>query len=391
MLVTSIHPQVDTSYLSETLFLYLNAAAGLLALIYSNNLIMAFVSLELASMAFYLLIALGIKGRTPALFASFKYFVLGSLASAILLYGMAFIVGSVHHFNLVKLLEEQAFLLQKSHLLILGILFISAGFLFKISIFPFQFWLPDVYRGSFTPLVILMAGGMKLAVFTLLYQWTKNLFSLINLDMFLTILQWMAVLSVLFGNILAILQNDFKRLLLFSTIAHSGYLLMLYLSAALGATLAPFALLYYLMMYAAMTAGIFICLLPLESQNHFQIPITSLKGLSKSQPLLAGMITIFLLSLAGIPPLAGFMAKLLMFHSLLHSGLWWLLFWGILASAIAFYYYLKPVALMYMYEEEEKLEFKFKGPNTYLFLSICITLIALVISMGLFPLLIKFN
>ncbi len=388
VLITPFHPQVDLSYLSETLFLYLNALAGLLALTWSNNLLIAFVSLELASMAFYLLIALGLKGRKEALFASFKYFVLGSLASAILLYGMAFVVGMVHHFDLARLLQENPELLSSSPLLALGVVFISAGFLFKVSVFPFQFWLPDVYRGSFTPLLILMAGGMKIAVFTLLYQWTKNLFSGLEPMFFLSVLQWMAVLSVLFGNILAVLQTDFKKMLLFSTVAHSGYLLMIFLSASAGSTLAPSGLLYYLMIYAAMTAGIFLCLLPLEKDSQPHVPLSHLKGLSRSQPLLAFFITIFLLSLAGIPPLGGFIAKLFLFHSLLNQGFWWLLFWAILGSAIAFYYYLKPVALLYMDTSSSVVELK--KPSA-LITGIHISLTVFIIIMGVYPFLVEFN
>lgn len=389
VLITPFHPQVDLSYLSETLFLYLNALAGLVALVWSNNLLIAFVSLELASMAFYLLIALGLKGRKEALFASFKYFVLGSLASAVLLYGMAFVVGMVHHFDLARLLQENPELLNSSRLLALGVVFISAGFLFKVSIFPFQFWLPDVYRGSFTPLLIFMAGGMKIAVFTLLYQWTKNLFSGSNLAFFLSVLQWMAVLSVLFGNILAVLQTDFKKMLLFSTVAHSGYLLMIFLSASAGSILAPSGLLYYLMVYAAMTAGIFLCLLPLEKEDQFHVPLSHLKGLSRNQPLLAFFITVFLLSLAGLPPLGGFITKLFLFHSLLNQGFWWLLFWAILGSAIAFYYYLKPIALLYM-DTSSNVDDK-PQTDSIMITGIRISLAIFIIVMGVYPFLVEFN
>ena len=345
------HPQVDKAYFSEILFLKLGSLMGLLILLWSGNLLIAFIGLELASLAFYLLIALGRTGSS-ALKASFKYFVLGSVASAILLYGISFVFGAAGHFDLQKIFQHTPGLMISSRILLLGLVFILVGFLFKVSIFPFHFWLPDVYSGSFTPLLVLMATGLKIAIFVLLFEWTKGVFSLPEMSSLLSLFQWLAVLSVLFGNIIALLQKDFKKMLLFSTVAHSGYLLMILISSQMGFYFGSSSLLYYLMVYACMTVGIFICLRFFEKENNVAIELSELNNLSRQKPFHAFLITLFLLSLAGVPPTGGFIAKLLVFYSLLDQGLWWMLFWTILGSSIALFYYLKPIALMYMKKPE---------------------------------------
>ena len=189
-------------------------------------------------------------------------------------------------------------------------LFLSwVGFLFKISIFPFHFWLQDVYRNSFTPLLVFMATGLKLTVFILLFEWTKNILPLVELTSLLSVFQWLAVLSVLFGNIIALLQTDFKRMLLFSTVAHSGYLLMILIASQNGFYMGKTALFYYLMVYMCMTLGIFICLRPFEKKGTAELNLDELEGLASQKPLHAFLITLFLLSLAGVPPTGGFVAK----------------------------------------------------------------------------------
>ena len=341
------HPHVDKNKFSEILFLKIGSLMGLLVLLWSGNLLIAFIGLELASLAFYLLIALGRIGSS-ALKASFKYFVLGSVASAILLYGISFVLGASGHFDLQKVFQQSPELVVSSRLLVLGFVFILVGFLFKISIFPFHFWLPDVYLGSFTPLLVLMATGFKLTVFVLLFEWTRDIFYLPELSSLLSLFQWLAVLSVLFGNIIALLQKDFRRMLLFSTIAHSGYLLMILIASQMGFYFGQMALLYYLIVYVGMTVGIFICLRFFEKEDDVTLNFDELNDLARQKPFLAFLIALFLLSLAGVPPTGGFIAKLFVFYSLLDQGLWWMLFWTILGSSIALFYYLKPIALMYM-------------------------------------------
>ena len=339
------HPQVDKDRFSEILFLKMGSLIGLLVLLWSGNLLIAFIGLELASLAFYLLIALGRTGDF-ALKASFKYFVLGSVASAILLYGIALVLGSTGHFDLQKVFQQSPELITRSRLLVLAFVFIMVGFLFKVSIFPFHFWLQDVYRSSFTPLLVFMATGLKLTIFVLLFEWTKNILPLVELTSLLSVFQWMAVLSVLFGNIIALLQKDLKRMLLFSTVAHSGYLLMILIATQNGFYMGKAALFYYLMIYMVMTLGVFICLRPFEKEEA-ALSLDKLKGLASQKPLHAFLITIFLLSLAGVPPTGGFIAKIFVFHSLLDQGFWWMLFWTIIGSSIALFYYLKPMISMY--------------------------------------------
>ena len=340
------HPQVELGRFSETLFLKTGSLLGLMVLLWSGNLLTAFIGLELASLPLYLLIALSRTG-TSALKASFKYFILGSVASAFLLYGISFMAGALGHFDLRQILQETPELITQSRLLALALILIMAGFLFKVSIFPFQFWLPDVYYGASTPLLVFMATGFKVVVFILLFEWTKDVFTHLDLLFLLSLFQWLAVLSVLFGNIIALMEKDFKKILLFSTIAHSGYLLMILTASQSGFVEGREALFYYLTLYVIMTLGIFICLRPFEN-NQSAVPLSALKGLARKKPFHAFFITVFLLSLAGVPPTGGFIAKLFLFHSLLDQGFWWMLFWTIVGSSIALFYYLKPIALMYM-------------------------------------------
>ncbi|MCY4321450.1 MAG: NADH-quinone oxidoreductase subunit N [Bdellovibrionaceae bacterium] len=390
VLMSINQPQVNGSIFSEILFLKIGSLLGVLMLLFAWNVLVAVMGLELASLSFYLLIALGRTG-SPALKASFKYFVLGSVASAILLYGISFVVGSSGHFDLQRIFQQSPELMTSSRLLTLGLIFVLVGFLFKVSIFPFHFWLPDVYRGSFTPLLVLMATGLKLVIFILLFEWTRNMFSLQEFSVLLSLFQWLAVLSVLFGNIIALLQKDFKKMLLFSTVAHSGYLLMIFIVSQMGFSFGKTALLYYLMIYIATILGIFICLRPFEKKDSVTLSLSELDGLAHQKPFHAFLITLFLLSLAGIPPTGGFISKLFVFQGLLDQGLWWMLFWSILGSSIALFYYLKPIALMYMKKDLQVRENKVfvKVP---LFLTVCFLLLSgFILVGGLIPSLLIFG
>ena len=385
------HPQIDKEKFSELLFLKSGALLGLLILLWSGNLLIAFIGLELASLAFYLLIALGRTG-SDALKASFRYFVLGSVASAILLYGISFVLGSTGHFDLQKVFQENPELIAHSRLLALAFVFIIVGFLFKVSVFPFHFWLPDVYSGSFTPLLVFMATGLKLTVFFLLFEWTKNIFISVDLSYLFSFFQWLAVLSVLFGNITALLQKDFKKMLLFSTVAHSGYLLMILISSQAGVSIGKTALFYYLIVYIGMTLGIFMCIRPFEKEQKADLSLDNLKGLAEKKPFHALLITLFLFSLAGIPPTGGFVAKLFVFQSLLDQGFWWMLFWSILGSSIALFYYLKPIALMYMKNYDYQTDTADKTFFFPHFLNpILLLLVSFILISGLFPSLFHFG
>ena len=380
------HPQVDKDKFSEILFLKMGALIGLLVLLWSGNMLTAFIGLELSSLSFYLLIALSRTGL-EALKAGFKYFVLGSLAGAFLLYGISFVLASSGHFDLQKVFEQTPELLNRSRLFALGFVFILTGLWFKTSIFPFQFWLPDVYKGASTPLLVFMAVGLKLAVFVPLFEWTQGLFTKVDMPFLLSLFQWLAVLSVLFGNIIALLQKDFKKVLLFSTIAHSGYLFMILIASQTGFDMGRPALFYYLFLYMVMTAGVFICLRIFEKQDSAELKLSCLNSLSERHPLQAFFISLFLLSLAGLPPTGGFIAKVFVFQALIDQGFWWMLFWAILGSGIALFYYLKPIALMYM--EKATLEKEQAFPR--FLMPVVIALCCLVLLSGIAPSLFYFG
>ncbi len=386
MSTAAFHPQMRGQKFSELLFLKMGALVGLMLLLWSKNMMVSFVSLEMASMAFYLLLALG---RTEgALKAAFMYFVLGSVAAAILLYGMAFVFGSTGSLDFLYVLNHSPDLLNKSRLLLLGLVLVGLGFLFKVSVFPFQFWMPDVYHSSPVPLLVFMAGGFKVAVFILFFQWMENLFTFMESDTLLFVFQWMAVLSVLFGNVAALMQKDIKKMLLFSSVAHSGYLLMILVTGAGGAELAGRALSYYLMIYVVMMAGAFVCLRSFEDRaGGAGLPFHQLSSLAPRHPLQAFCLMVFLFCLAGLPPTGGFIAKLVLFEVLLDQGFVWMLFWLILGSVIGLVYYLKPVAVMYMEKPPASLPEKNKEPgerNT-LACAWALTLSLVVLISGVFP------
>ena len=165
-----------------------------------------------------------------------------------------------------------------------------------------------------------MTAGLKIAVFILLFKWTQGLFVRVDMPLLLSVLQWLAVLSVLFGNIIALLQPDIRRMLLFSSVAHSGYLLMIVISGQMGASVASSALFYYLMVYVMMIVGIFMSLRPFEKENQYEVSLQQLCSQASQNPINAFFITVFLFCLAGLPPTGGFIAKLFLLQVLMDQG-----------------------------------------------------------------------
>lgn len=344
------NPSTTGDQFSELVFLVLSSAIGMLILLSAQDLLVVFIGLETMSLPLYLMIAMSHEQKLSKE-AAIKYFILGSFASAIFLYGVAFIFGSAGSTYLPVVVEKTADLISASRVFVFGITMITLGFCFKVSIVPFHAWTPDVYQGAPTPHASYMATAIKAVSFAAFLRliFTKSLVGSENL---LDILQWLAVLTMIVGNVAAIIQNNFKRMLAYSSVAHSGYLMVGLITAGVSenTSFGASGVIFYLAAYSLMTIGAFAIVTLIEKNENTVVQIDDLAGYAKQRPLMAFCLTIFLLSLAGIPPTVGFFGKLYIFAGAVGEGLIWLAVWGVLNSVISVYYYLRPIVVMYMKE-----------------------------------------
>jgi NADH-quinone oxidoreductase subunit N len=329
-------------------------AAGMSLLGMASDFLVAFVAIETMSLATYALAAYVRRGLRPAE-AAFKYLVLGAISSALFLYGAALVYGATGSTLFSDISATRA---AGSPLLLVGLGMVAAGVAFKVAAVPFHAWTPDVYEGAPTPVTAFMAAGVKTAAFAVLARIFLNATSGAASDAsaFSGIVSTLAILTMIFGNLLALPQRSVKRMLAYSSIAHAGYLLVGVLStAAAGAREKALAgLLFYLAVYSATAIGAFAIVGALERRNTATEDATDawdlqrFSGLAARRPALAFAMAVFLLSLAGIPPTAGFVAKLYVFQAAIGAELYGLAVVGILTSVLGAYYYLRVVVYMYM-------------------------------------------
>jgi len=337
---------------TENMFLTLNCAVGMLTMAWANDLIIVFVGLELFSLCLYMLIALSLEERASKE-AAFKYFILGSFASALMLYGISFVYGTVGSTYLPDLISATPNLLATNRLFLLGFVLLLVGVLFKVAVFPFHAWAPDVYQGSPTPLTGFMATAVKaVSLAFLLRLVASQAFTVERFWPFVDVLQWLAVFTILVGNVGAFRQRSLKRMLAYSSVAHSGYVMIGIIAAGIGGAsmLGAGGVLFYIFAYSIMTIGAFGVLHLLESRADSDLTVEDLRGLGRDKPWLALSMTVLLLSLTGIPPTIGFWGKFFIFSAAVKQGLFWLAVWGVVGSIISVYYYLRPIVAMYMEE-----------------------------------------
>lgn len=377
------HGNVNTKgkQFSEHVFLMLNALIGMFVMIWANDLIVVFIGLEIMSLALYMLVALSHEQKL-AKEAAFKYFILGSLASAIFLYGIALLYGSVGSTYFDQVTEIAPSAIGNDTVFMMGSLLTLIGMLFKVSIFPFHSWTPDIYQGAPTSLTAFMSTGVKIASFAVILRFIST-GVIADMGGIFEILQFLAVLTMLVGNIAAIVQDNFKRILAYSSVAHSGYILVGVIVTGLGvdSNIGYSSTLFYLFTYALVNIGLLSLISSMESREESTIMVQDLRGLGKKKPGLSLVITVLLLSLAGIPPLAGFFGKFYIFAGAIDMGLYWLALWGVVNSVISVYYYLRPIVMMYMKDAEEGQEEV--RPELLSYLNIGITF-GLVIFLGIF-------
>jgi NADH-quinone oxidoreductase subunit N len=330
------------------------AAAGMTLLGMASDLLVAFVSIEVMSLATYALAAYLRRGKRPSE-AAFKYLVLGAISSALFLYGSALVYGSTGS-TLFSALPRGS----GSTLHVAGLALVASGLAFKVAAVPFHAWTPDVYEGAPTPVTAFMAAGVKTAAFALLIR--IFLFSQSGgpETTFAGVLSGLAVLTMIFGNLLALPQRSVKRMLAYSSIAHAGYLLVGVVSSAVAGarSLALAGVLFYLAAYTATAIGAFAVVGALERRGRGDDEpadawdLERFAGLAQRRPALAFAMTVFMLSLAGVPPTAGFVAKLYIFQAAVGGGLYGLAILGVLTSTLGAYYYLRIVVYMYMRPSE---------------------------------------
>jgi NADH-quinone oxidoreductase subunit N len=362
-------------YFGEYYILIQISVLGMMCMAGAKDLFMIFLGLEIMSVSFYALAGLNRK-RLNANEASLKYFLLGAFATGFTVYGIALIYGASHSTS-IDIITSQFPVLSGNILFLAGVLLFFIGFSFKIAAFPFHMWVPDVYQGSATTIAGLFSTGGKAAAFSAIIASLSALFGG-SLHTFMPYLAAISVLSMLFGSIVAIAQDNIKRMLAYSSIAHAGYMII---GLASGNHVGIAGVVFYLTAYTFMNLGAFGIVSLIEGNDETNLNLNSYAGLSEKSPMLALLLSVFMFALAGLPPFAGFFGKYYVFISAVKANLTWLAIIGVISSAISVYFYIRIVVLMYFKESQS--EFVVQNSSMGL-LAVFISFI-LVILLGIVP------
>lgn len=322
------------------------ATLGMLLMVSANDLIALYLGLELQALSLYVVAAIN-RDSLRSTEAGLKYFVLGALSSGMLLYGASLVYGFTGHTGFDGIAAAMAG--ERSLGLIFGIVFVLAGIAFKISAVPFHMWTPDVYEGAPTPVTAFFAAAPKIAAMAMLIRVVQGAFEPATTD-WRQIITFLAIASMGLGAFAAIGQTNIKRLMAYSSIGHMGFALV---GLAAGSEEGVSGVVLYLIIYMAMTLGTFACILAMRRTDGMVENISDLAGLSRTNPMLALVLTAFMFSLAGIPPLAGFWAKYFVFLAAIQAELYILSVLGVIASVIGAFYYLRVVKVMWFDEPEQ--------------------------------------
>ncbi|MCJ7664281.1 MAG: NADH-quinone oxidoreductase subunit N [Desulfobacterales bacterium] len=363
----------------EYYVLILFATVGMMLMASAVNLLIVFLGLEVMSISIYILAGI-MRDDTRSVEAAFKYFLLGAFASAFLLYGIALTYASTGTLDLAgisRILVERSWI-NGLPILITGVALLIVGFGFKLALVPFHMWTPDVYEGAPTSITAFMATGVKAAGFAAFVR--VFFYALPALQAHWTQIMWvLAVVTMTVGNIIALSQSNIKRMLAYSSIAHAGYILVAFVA---GNELGISGILFYLLAYVFMNIGAFTVVILLGKKGKENTLISDYAGLGSRHPLLAVAMAIFMFSLAGVPPTAGFMAKFYVFSAAVKANYYWLAIIGVLNSAVAAYYYLRVLIYMYFREPEQSLAIKGFSPAAVLAIIISVWG---VLNMGILP------
>ena len=379
LLIGEHYFQHRSYFKGEFFSILLFALFGMMVLAQANELITAFIALEIASFSIYIMVGYN-SDDSKRVEAIFKYLVLGSFIGAFYLLGMVLVYGATTSTNLADVSTFIATANQQDMILVyIGLTLILFTFLFKIAAFPFQSWLLDVYRGAPMIITAYMASTFKIAIFSFFLRVILDYISPI-IDFWDTILSVVIILTLVFGTWLAVTQQIVKRMLAASSIVHTGYLLLAFIALGYkdGHLInidSAYAVMFYLIAYLLSALGAFGLASHIISEANVKVTFDDFKGLAKQRPFLAAMMTIFLLSLAGIPSTIGFIGKIYVFTEAIASGYTLLTVIAILATIVSVYYYFRLIAVMYFYpapDNCETEEFDDKRVSTYAIMFVAI-------------------
>ncbi|MFM7203968.1 MAG: NADH-quinone oxidoreductase subunit N [Myxococcota bacterium] len=367
-------------HVGEYYALLLFALFGMQLLALSSDLVMTFIGIEVMSISVYVLAAFN-RSSYRCIESALKYFILGAFASGFLLYGIALLYG---HTGTTQLGEIGAKLMAGSSgpLLTIGIGMLLIGFAFKVGAAPFHMWAPDVYEGASSPVTAFMATTVKAAAFASLVRVAVALApSLMQVQAAIAVI---AAITVVVGNVAAIRQDNLKRMLAYSGIAHTGYMFAGLLAIQPGGGLTQTAvssIAFYLTAYVLMNLGAFVIVIMVGRKEQEPVLVSDWAGLGFKYPLLGAGLTLFMLSMGGLPPTAGFFAKFYLFAAILDAGYTWLVILAVLTSAASFYYYLRVVVQLYMHEPQQEWTPQLSGMSKF---ALAVTA-TLTVIMGLLP------
>jgi NADH-quinone oxidoreductase subunit N len=360
----------------EYLVLGLFATLGMMIMVSANSLLTIYLGLELLSLSLYTMVAMN-RDSQQASEAAMKYFVLGALASGMLLYGMSIIYGVTGTLDLNAIAQAISQTTEHKTILVFGLVFIVIGLAFKLGAVPFHVWIPDVYQGAPTAVTLFIASAPKIAAFAMLIRLLADGMQSLHGD-WQNILILLSILSMAIGNIIAIAQTNIKRMLAYSTIAHVGYLLLGILTGTKDGYAAS---MFYVLVYTLMTVGGFGMILLLSKAGFEAERLEDFKGLNQRNPWYAAVMLILMLSMAGIPPMLGFWAKWAVLAQVVQAGLVWLAIIAVIFAIIGVFYYLRVIKLMYFDDAEDLTPIT---ANTDMHLAISANAI-LILMLGLMP------
>ncbi len=324
---------------------------GMMVMISANHFLSIYLGLELLSLSLYAMVAFD-RENPRASEAAMKYFVLGAIASGMMLYGMSMVYGMTSSLNIVEVATAIEGMKDTSIVLVFGLVFMVIGLAFKLGAVPFHMWLPDVYHGSPTTVTSYIASAPKVAGFAMIMRLLSESMGSLQTD-WQGMLVIMAVLSMVIGNVIAIAQTNLKRMLAYSTISHVGFILLGILA---GNQEGYAASMFYTLVYALMSLGAFGIIILLTRSGFEAEELNDFKGLNQRSPWFAFMMLILIFSMAGVPPTVGFWAKLAVLKAVVNIDMLWLALVAVFFSIIGIYYYLRIIKLMYFDDAEDRSE-----------------------------------
>lgn len=334
--------------------LILFSVVGMMLMVQAADLIVVFIALELLSIPLYVLAAFA-NTNAASEEAGVKYFLLGAFSGGFVVYGIALVFGATKTTAIAGIAAAAQAGTANIPLMLAGSALILVGFGFKVAAVPFHMWTPDVYQGAPTPVTAFMAAGAKIAGFAALMRVFSTAFPSLAADL-TPVLATLAALTMIVGNVIAVSQTNVKRMLAYSSIAHAGYILMAFVAFG-NPDVAPTAIaagIFYLVTYALTNFGSWGIVIALEEAEGKGLELEDYAGLGRKKPLMAAAMTIFMFSLAGIPPTLGLWGKIYLFSAVIAADFYWLAIIGVLTSLISVFYYLRLVVIMYMKDGEPK-------------------------------------